>query len=160
MNSKPQKEHEWLQKLVGEWTYEGDATMALGKPSERVTGTESVRSLGGLWVLCEGHGEMPGGGEAIMIITLGYDPVKTRYIGSFIGSMMTQMWIYEGELDSAAKVLTLNTEGPSFTDEGVMTKYRDVIEIKSDDHRVWSSSYLGDNKEWYVFMIANYRRIK
>nr|WP_223257475.1 DUF1579 family protein [Phormidesmis priestleyi] len=25
MNIKPQKEHHWLQKLVGEWTYETDA---------------------------------------------------------------------------------------------------------------------------------------
>ncbi len=24
MHAKPQKEHEWLQKLIGEWTYESE----------------------------------------------------------------------------------------------------------------------------------------
>lgn len=28
---------------------------------------------------------------------------------------MNYLWIYDGSLDAAEKVLTLNTEGPSFT---------------------------------------------
>jgi hypothetical protein len=52
MFSKPQKQHDWLQKLVGDWTLEADAG-ADGK----TTGTEHVRSLGGLWVVCEGEGK-------------------------------------------------------------------------------------------------------
>ena len=59
MKTEPQKEHQWLQKLVGEWTYEGEATMEPGEPPAKMTGTESVRSLGGLWILAEGQGEMP-----------------------------------------------------------------------------------------------------
>ena len=30
MKAEPQKEHQWLEKLVGEWTFEGEATMAAG----------------------------------------------------------------------------------------------------------------------------------
>ena len=45
-------------------------------------------------------------------MTLGYDPVQKRFVGTFIGSMMTHMWIYNGTLDAAGKVLTLDTEGP------------------------------------------------
>ncbi|MCI0625831.1 MAG: DUF1579 domain-containing protein [Acidobacteria bacterium] len=160
MKLEPQKEHQWLQKLVGEWTYETEATMEPGKPPEKCRGTESVRSFGGVWVLCEGRGEMPGGGTATMMITLGYDPVKKRYVGTFIGSMMTNLWVYEGELDSAGNLLTLDTEGPSFTAEGKMAKYKDVIEIKNDDHRVLSSNVLGDDGTWHRFMTANYRRMK
>lgn len=160
MKLEPQKEHQWLQKLVGEWTYETEATMAPGKPPEKFTGTESVRSLGGVWVLCEGRCEMPGGGTGTTIMTLGYDPMKKRYLGTFIGSMMTHLWVYEGELDAAGRVLTLDTEGPSFTAEGKMTKYKDGIEIKSDDHRVLSSQALGDDGKWHGFMTANYRRRK
>ena len=119
-----------------------------------------MRSLGGLWVLCEGRGEMPGGGAATTIMTLGYDPVKKRFVGTFIASMMTHLWLYEGELDPAGNVLTLDTEGPSFTAEGKMAKYKDVIELKSDDHRVLTSSFLGDDGKWHEFMTANYRRTK
>src|SRR5437867_1016220 len=111
IHAELQEEHQWLQKFVGEWTYETEATMAPGKPPEKCSGSESVRSLGGLWVLCEGRGEMPGGGAATTIMTLGYDPAKKRFVGTFIGSMMTHLWIYEGELDPAGKVLTLNTAG-------------------------------------------------
>ena len=158
--AEPQKEHRWLQKLVGEWTHEAEASMGPGKPPEKCVGTESVRSLGGLWILAEGQGEMPGGGLATTIVTLGYDPQKKRFVGTFVASMMTYLWVYDGELDAAERVLTLNAEGPDFTVEGKMAKYRDVIEFKTDDHRVLTSHALGDDGNWHEFMRADYRRKK
>jgi len=160
MMEEPQRQRQWLQKLVGEWTFEGEATMESGKPPERFTGTESVRSLGGLWILAEGQGEMPGGGPATTIMTLGYDPKKERFVGTFIGSMMTHLWLYDGGLDAAEKVLTLNTEGPDMSAEGKMTRSKDVIEFKSDDHRVLTSYMLGDDGKWREVMRAHYRRQK
>jgi uncharacterized protein DUF1579 len=91
MQAEPQMEHHWLQKLVGEWTYEAEALMEPGKSPEKCKGTESVRSLGGLWILAEGQCEMPGGGAATMILTLGYDPQKKRYAGTWVDSMMTHL---------------------------------------------------------------------
>jgi hypothetical protein len=157
MQSEPQKEHEWLQKLVGDWTSEAECSMGPDKPPETFKGTESVRSLGGLWAVCEG---LPGGGTATTIMTLGYDPAKGKYVGTFVGSMMTHMWLYEGGLDESGKVLTLDTVGPSFAGDGTMAKYKDVIEFKSDDHRVLTSQVLGDDGKWTRFMTANYRRKK
>lgn len=158
MPEKPQNEHQWLQKLVGEWTYETEVTMGSEQPSEKATGTESVRSLSGLWILAEGQGEMPGCGEATTMMTLGYDPQKQRYVGTWIGSMMTYLWLYDGELDATENVLMLNSDGPAMTSEGKMAKYRDVIEFKNDDHRVMTSHVLGDDGQWHGFMTANYRR--
>jgi hypothetical protein len=51
MKAEPQKEHEWLQRLVGRWTFEGEAMMKTGEPSEKFTGMERVRSLEGVWVV-------------------------------------------------------------------------------------------------------------
>jgi hypothetical protein len=158
MKSASQKEHQWLQKLVGEWTYEAEATMEPGKPPERHTGTERVRPLGDLWILAEGQGEMPGGGAATTMMTLGYDPQKRRYVGTWIGSMMTHLWVYAGALDAAERVLMLDTEGPSMAAEGQMAKYQDVIEFEGDDHRVLTSRMLGDDGKWRGFMTASYRR--
>lgn len=160
MNTEPQQEHQWLQKLVGEWTYEVEMVMKPGEPPVKQEGTESVRSLGGLWILAEGHGEMPGCGPATTFMTLGYDPQKQRFVGSWIGSMMTQMWVYEGALDEAGNVLTLDTEGPSMAGDGKMAKYQDVVEIKSADHRILASQVLGDDGKWNRFMTAHYRRKK
>jgi hypothetical protein len=97
----PQPEHQWLQKLVGEWTSEMEAQMEPGKPAEKCTGVESVRSLGGLWILADGRGKMPDGSPATTLLTLGYDPQRLRFVGTLIGSMMRNHWVYEGALDAA-----------------------------------------------------------
>ncbi len=160
MHFEPQKEHQWLQRFVGEWTYENETVMEPGKPPIKLCGTESVHSLGGIWVLCELRGELPGGGVGLTQMTLGFDPYKKRYVGTFIGSMMTFLWIYDGSLDESGRVLTLEADGPTFTTDGKMTKYKDRIEFKSDDHRVLTSQALGDDGKWHEFMMANYRRVK
>ena len=160
MQTEPQKEHQWLQRLVGDWTYQSEAKMGADEPPVKCGGSESVRSLGGLWVLAEGRGEMPDGGDATMLLTLGYDPEKQHYVGTWIGSMMSHLWVYDGSLDAAGKVLTLETLGPNLGAEGKTAKYKDVIELKSDDHRVLTSQMLGEDGEWQVFMTAHYRRKK
>jgi len=160
MNAQPQQQHRWLEKMIGEWTFEVEAPQ-LDKPGsapERSTGTERVRSLGGLWIVAEGQGEMPGGGPASTILTLGYDPQKQRFVGTWVGSMMTHLWVYDGALDASEKVLTLDTEGPSMKDDGKLAKYREAIEFKSDAHRVFTSRVLGDDGQWQAMMTAHYRR--
>ncbi|OKH29199.1 DUF1579 domain-containing protein [Chroogloeocystis siderophila] len=157
MKTELQNEHYWLQKLVGEWTYETEVMMEANQPPEKATGTESVRSLDGIWILAEGHGEMPGCGTATTMVTLGYDSQKQRYVGTWIGSMMSHLWVYDGELDAARRVLTLNAEGPAMTGEG-LAKYKDAIKFKNDNHRVLTSSVLGDDGEWHEFMTVNYQR--
>jgi hypothetical protein len=93
-------------------------------------------------------------------MTLGYDPTKKRFVGTFIGSMMTFLWNYDGELDASGKVLTLNSEGPSFKGDGKMANYRDVIEFANDDERTLTSSTPGDDGNWNQFMKVTYRRKK
>ncbi len=160
MRTEPRQEHQWLRKLVGEWTSEMVALMGPGKPPETFRGTESVRSLGGLWMLCEGRSEMPGGDTSTTLMTLGYDLDQKQYVGTFIGSMMSSMWVYAGSLDAERKVLTLNTEGPDFSTPGKVSKYRDAIELRSDEHRVLTSHMLGDDGQWREIMTVHYRRAK
>jgi len=156
--AEPQKEHQWLTKLVGEWTTEGEASLGPDQPPHKSTGIEKVRSLGGLWYVAEGEGEMPGGGAETTMMTLGYDPQRRRYIGTWIGSMMTHLWVYDGELDAAERVLTLYAEGPSMTGDGSMARYKDVIEFESDDHRVLTSHIETPDGGWQHFMTAHYRK--
>jgi hypothetical protein len=158
--AEPQKEHEWLQVFVGEWTLEHDDKAAEAGQSSGAPWIETVRSLHGIWILFEGQGEMPGGGPATTIMTLGYDPAKQRYVGTWLGSMMTHLWVYEGTLDPTGKILTLETEGHDFGAGGKMAKYKDVITLESNDHRILTSHMLGDDGEWREFMTAHYRRKK
>jgi hypothetical protein len=160
MHAQPQKEHEWLHKLIGEWTTEHECSPGPDQPTMKIIGREIVRSLGGLWVVCEGTSEIPGGGTSIMIITLGYDPARNRFVGSCVSSMMHNLWIYDGQLDEAGNVLALDTEGPSFTTEGKTTKYKDYFEIKGNAEWVLRSECLGDDGKWHHFMTMNCRRTK
>lgn len=157
-NAKPQAEHAWLDQLVGEWTFEAEATMGPDQPAMKTKGTESVRSVGGFWIIAEGEGEMPKGGRATMMLTLGYDPAKGKYVGSWLGSMMPLMFVYEGQLDDAQRILTLSTRGPSFTDPTKQSDYRDVIEIVDKNHRILHSRVPTPDGGWMEFMTAHYRR--
>jgi len=157
MQAEPQPEHEWLGRLVGEWDVEGEMTTDADQPPERTAGTETVRSLGDLWFICEGRGEMPGGGEGQWVMTLGYDPRKNAYVGTWVGSMMKNMFVYEGELDPGERALTLETEGPDMTGEG-SARYRDIMELDGDDHRVLTSHIRGEDGEWRQIVEVHYRR--
>jgi hypothetical protein len=159
MHAEPQKEHLWLQQLVGEWTAEMDCAMGPDQPRQKSRGSERVRSLGGLWTVGEGTGEMPDGGVGHTLMTLGFDPVKGRFVGTFVGSMMTHLWPYEGSLDESGTVLTLESEGPSMAGDGAIVPYRDVITMVSPDHRVLSSHVPDGNGGWTEFMTAHYRRV-
>ncbi len=160
MESKPEKQHEWLQQLAGEWDFEGECIVAPDQPPMKNTGTLSSRSIGGLWLVGEGRGEMPDGGTMTSIITLGYDPQRKRFTGTFIASMMSHLWIYDGALDGAGKVLTLDAEGPSFAGNCAMAKYQDIFTVVGKDHHTLSSQVQGEDGQWTRFMTAHYRRRK
>ncbi|HEU0051856.1 MAG TPA: DUF1579 domain-containing protein [Longimicrobium sp.] len=161
MKPELRDEHRWLERLVGEWTYTGEASHEPGAPPEHYEGTERTRSLGGAWVVSEGRGGAPDGEVGTTLMTLGYDPEKGEVVGTFVGSMMTMMWIYEnGKIDFERNVLTLEAEGPSFFAEGATALYRDAIELRGDDERVMTSSVQADDGSWLTFMTATYRRVR
>jgi hypothetical protein len=89
------------------------------------------------------------------VLTLGYDPQKQRYVGTWVGSMMTHLWRYDGALDVAGRVLTLNAQGPHMAAEGKMAQYKDVIEFTSDDHRVLTSHMLDEDGQWHEIKRAH-----
>ncbi len=161
MHEEPSPRHAWLQNLIGEWTFTGAATIdEKGEPAEGTAcnGVERVRAFGDLWVI--GEGEMPAGeGEPMRYrMTLGYDPRTDRFRGSWLGTMMSHMFVYEGELDTSERVLPLHTKGPAFDDPTKMTEYRDIIELADDGTRTLSSECPGPDGAWVRFMRAEYRR--
>lgn len=156
MNPEPQAEHRWLDQLLGEWTFVSDCSMGPDQPPMTAIGSESVRSFGGLWTIADGDGESSGG-RWKSIMTLGFDPKRGRFVGTFIATMMTHLWIYEGGLNDAKTVLTLDAEGPNCTD-GQLIRYQDVIEIVNENERILSSHMQGPYGQLVPFMTARYTR--
>jgi hypothetical protein len=155
---KPQKEHEWLQQLVGEWVWESDSPTGLGKESQNHRGTEIVRSLGRIWVVGKGRGSAPDGTLSTTIMTLGYSPGRNKFVGTFVASSMTDLWIYEGFIDRDSNALVLDTEGPSFADMSKRTRYKDIIRIIDENNRTMTSLYQGESGTFDEFMTLRYRR--
>jgi hypothetical protein len=150
-------QHRWLEQLVGEWTVTSELTVAPGAEPMRMESSESVRSLGGLWILAESTASF-GGTPFTSILTLGYDPEKKAFVGTWIDTMQTQLWTYRGTLDETKKILTLETEGPDHEDPTKTAQYRDALEIKGPDHKVLTSSIEQADGTWSTFVRADYRR--
>ncbi|TAL15619.1 MAG: DUF1579 domain-containing protein [Aquabacterium sp.] len=158
---EPTPEHQWLHQFVGEWT--GTGSMPAGAAGEGNdcppwTVEETVRSIGGLWIQAEGRGKGPDGSPSLTQLTLGYDRKKQRIVGTWLGSMMDYLWVYEGELDAAGKVLTLHTEGPDCIGTRPTARYREVIELRGANERSFSSHVQGDDGQWKLLMECRYQR--
>ena len=146
--------HRWLEGFVGDWQMVPDPD---GPPEQQVDDRiESGRLLdGGGWLVVEGRGTM-GGGNATTIFTAGFDPDKGKYVGTWVGSMMNYMWIYEGERQGDR--LILNCEGPNFEKPGQMQAYQDIHTFDGPNDRSLLSQTLQEDGTWKVFMTAKYKR--
>lgn len=157
MELTPQQQ--WLRRFVGEWTVDGTGDCGQGQPPMTHRGRETVRMIGEHWILCEAHATLgENKGEMTSILTLGYDPAKDRFIGSWIGSPMPFLFTYEGVLRN--NVLPLDTMGPSMVKPGELARYQDVLEMHEDDRRVLWSQMLMDDGSWKKFMRAEYVRVR
>lgn len=155
---EPTPEHRWLQRLVGGWEWDSECPGEDGSPT-KFSGSETVRSLGGLWTVGEGVHKGPDG-ETRTIMTLGFDPRIGRFVGTFLASCMTELWHYEGTLDAATDTLTLDCEGPDMMggDPSKRIRYQDIITLHSEARRTLTSRIQGDDGAWTQFMTSEYRR--
>jgi len=157
MFATPQKEHRWLDQLIGDWEFSHHCKMPDGSQSSS-PGKMICRSLAGMWLICESSGESQQGTIWSSIMTLGFDAAKGLYVGTFVGSMMTNIWHYSGVLDATGKVLPLDSQGPKFKGSGV-GKYRDTIEIIDKDTWKFCSEFLADDGKWFKFLNATHVRV-
>ena len=155
MKVEPQEEHRWLEQLLGEWTVTSDDSTGGGESASWV---EKVRSLEGLWVVCEGKGTMPDGNPAQTLMSLGFNPQTKRYLGTWIGSMMTHMWVYDGVLEDGGKTLALNCDGPDFENPGKSARYQDRITLIDANRRTLTARVQTEDGGWKEVMKAEYRR--
>src|SRR5690606_2922679 len=135
-----------------------DNEATFGEQTFACNGKQSSRMLGEFWVINDGE-MTPMGSVMKSLQTIGYDPAKKKFIGTFISSEDGTFWLYEGSLDKAGKKLTLEADGPNML-TGKTTKFRDAYEIKSPDHIVVTSEMLGDDGKWNSFMSGNMKRKK
>lgn len=160
MATRPLKEHEWLQNLVGEWRIESEMMMEPGAPTMKSQGKATTKVLdGGLWAITEINDTMPDDTEVKSFFALGYDVSFKEYRGCWIMSASSHLWKYVGEPSADGKTMTLNCEGPSMIVDGETALYREVIELIDENHRTQTSYAQDENGEWQQFGKADYFRV-
>ena len=159
MGTRPVAEHGWLQNLLGEWRVVSEFAMEPGGAMQRSEGTESVKSLGGLWAFSEGRGNMPDGTPMTMYRAFGYDVSFKEYRGCLFMSMSSHLWQYVGTLSADGRTMTLDCDGPSMVEDGKTAPYRDMIELIDDDQRTVTSYGQDEKGEWQEIMKATYTRV-
>jgi hypothetical protein len=155
--SKRTTERAWLEQFVGQWDSEAEVFLEPGKAPFTWKGSETTRSIDPHWVIAESvvtFMDQPMTG----VRTFGYDRLKNKYVGTFVGSFSDHLWVYEGALDASGKVLTLEANGPAPYAPGTLCKWRDVIEFTGEDRRVLTNSLQNADGTWQVVVKAEFRR--
>jgi hypothetical protein len=154
-------EHAWLRQLVGVWDVAADVTgeEAAGAPEMEMRLVEKVEALGDYWIVSQLSADF-GGIPFRSRMTVGWDPAKGRFVATWVDTLSTYLWVYDGELDAARKTLTFEAVGPSPMDPAAATRFRDVTEFDGPDLRRNSSWIQGPDGEWSLLMrsIATRRR--
>lgn len=151
-------EHDLLKRFVGAWTSTGECTIAPGAEPMKSSGKMVSRMLGERWVV----GEITmGEGDAAVegILTIGYDPAKQKYVGTWTDNMQNRLWVYEGVYDEGDHTLMLDTTGPNMTGNGEIIPYQDSYEFVSDDEIILRSKAMGEDGEWVTFMTSQMCRV-
>jgi hypothetical protein len=98
----PVKQHEMLQKLVGEWEVDDEVSMGPDGTKMQFKSTENIRKLGPFWIVSESKGTV-GEFPIESKLTLGYDLTKNKIVGSWVDSVTSYQWVYEGEFDESGR---------------------------------------------------------
>jgi hypothetical protein len=154
----PSKEHEIFKDMAGTF----DCVMKFNNPmsgkEEESKGVETITVLGGFWAVFDLKFEsmmgMPWHGHG----TIGYDPMKKKYVGSFVHSAAPFMSIGEGTMDAGGKTMTMTWDGIGHS--GKPEKMREVYEkIDKDNAKMTMYGPGPDGKEMLMFT-TTYKRKK
>lgn len=135
---------DWLDQLVGEWTYEGHSVP--DDPAQIRTGSETVTRRGA-WVIIDGGDYR---------FQLAVDPETGRVVGDFVHWDYPRFWPYDGVIEDG--VLHLGSRGPKFDGSEGETDYDDIFEVVSPDERRTIGRYVGADGQWVEFCTTTYRR--
>lgn len=153
MRMEARNEHQWLQRLLGDWSWEMTADM--GKGLETYRGSAHVRAIGPLWIQAETSIPNPTGAPDLAVMTLGFNGRTNRFEGNFVGSMMDFQWVYDGHREGDS--LLLDCQGPDHEDPSKLIPYRDVVELVGNDEWILRGLVRkGDG--WHEMMKTTYRR--
>ena len=91
-------------------------------------------------------------------MTIGFDPVQGAFLGTFVASMMTHLWLVSRH--AGGRHADARHRGTGFRRRGGWRSYQDIIALQGDDARTLTSRMQTRGRHLAVeVMSARYRRI-
>ena len=149
--------HEQLAQEAGIWDAEMTMWTEPGGVPLTTTAIETNRMVGNFWLVsdfeCE-HEPFPFSGQ----MQLGYDPLKGKFVGSWVDTMSPYATISEGDYDIATRTLTLHAKGVDAR-TGKPTTSTMTTQYTGQDTKVFTiyQGHHGD-KGWKMLEIRYSRR--
>ncbi|MCA0360501.1 MAG: DUF1579 domain-containing protein [Armatimonadetes bacterium] len=146
-------QHQWLLNLVGEWK------VRPGGEEGFLGGSDTITALGEAWII--GRLSLNFEGSRVMSsqTTLGFDEAKGKFVGTWVGDMMSNQWVYEGELSEDETELRLYSVGPAFDGSGEMNNYCDTVVILNENERLLRGTVQQPDGTWHQFMETHFTRV-
>jgi hypothetical protein len=153
----PQPEHELFKRFAGEWQFEKKSAPGDGSTPQKLgSGEMKAELLGGFFVVCRWSGDVYET-DFNAVQTLGYDVDKEEYSGSWVDSIMSYRWQFNGSLEAKGNELVIAASGPG--PNGGTTKFRERYQFNSADSITVVAQMLQDEK-WVTFMTTQLTRKK
>jgi hypothetical protein len=148
----PGPEHAVLKDSAGSWDATVESFAAPGQPPMLAKGIETGAMVGGFWLVSDFKSEVMGQ-PFLGRSTLGFDPVKKKYVSTWIDSMTPSLSVGESDYDAATKTFTGWTDG--IDHRGRPTRFKTVTVFKDPATRISTMSMKGpDGKEMTVMRIT------
>lgn len=157
---KPGPQHQKLAASAGTWDALIEMAGPDGKPSTSKGVSEMKIALGGFWLVDDFAGELMGSKFVGHGLT-GYDPIKGKYVGTWVDSMSPSLMVLEGDYDQSGKVLTMTGMGIGM--DGQPAKHRMVSTHKDANTTLFEMYVAGagaDQPEQKMLTITYTRRAK
>jgi hypothetical protein len=126
---KPGAEHKRLERMLGQWSYQGEAKASPLGPAGKITSSETCEwSDGGFGLVCRSKGTGPKGPVTVLSV-MGYDPAQKTYTYYVIssqgdnffirGQVSGNVWTWTDDIQMDGKSMkiraTVTEESPTVT---------------------------------------------
>ena len=142
---------EWIKQFEGNWDTLSRSPQVGDQPAGVQKSTMSSRAIGKLWIINEFNGKI-GDTDYTAVQTIGFDRKKNNFTVTWIDSIMDYTWRYTGEINDAGDTITMEADGPDWSDPKKTRRYRDIYRFKSSNEIATLSQSKNNAGQWETFM--------
>ena len=154
---QPTEHHRLLKGDVGTWDAKMNVWFTPDAEPMTSQGTETNELLGnGMWLVSHFDGDIAGT-PFVGLGTMGYDPLKRKYVGTWIDNVTPHLSVMEGDYDAKDKTLTMISERPGPDGRETRT-VKSILKYVDADTRSFEIQVQGDDGKFWKMLETQYTR--